>query len=113
MDRICEDLNLVWTSTFTLLVVTFNSRIENMTANYEEKFNKVDDLIIKWKKRMLTLPGRVMIAKCILLSQYIYLFQTIEMKYTMLEKIQVQLNDFIRGDTTRKWISREFIERTP
>ena len=62
-----------------------------MDANYEEKYNKVKDLIEKWKKRMLTLPGRLMIAKCIMLSQYIYLFQTIEIKDTMLEKIQLQL----------------------
>ena len=62
--RICENRNLVWTDTFTLLGVTFDSRMEKMSSNYDEKYNKVEDLIEKWKKRMLTLSGRLMIAKC-------------------------------------------------
>ena len=90
--RICENLDLVWTDTFTLLGVTFDSRMEKMSSNYDERYNKVEDLIEKWKKRMLTLSGRLMIAKCILFSQYIYPFQTIEIGEKMLEKIQLQLH---------------------
>ena len=41
----CEKLDLVWTDTFTLLGVTFDSRMENMSSNYYEKYNKVEDLI--------------------------------------------------------------------
>ena len=76
--RIHKDLDLVWTDTFTLLGVTFDSRMEKMSSNYDERYNKVEDLIVKWKKMLLTQSGRLMIAKCIVLSQYIYLFQTIE-----------------------------------
>ena len=36
MDMICEDLDLVWTNTFMLLEVTFNSRLEHMEVNYED-----------------------------------------------------------------------------
>ena len=75
--RICENLDLVGTDTFTLLEVTFDSRMEKMSSNYDERYNKVEDLIVKWKNRMITLSVRLRLAKCILLSQYIYLFQTI------------------------------------
>ena len=83
------------TDTFTLLGVTFDSRMGKMVTKYDDKYNKVEGLIEKWKKRMLTIPGRLMIAKCILLSQYIYLFQTIKISEQMLERIQLQLSNFI------------------
>ena len=41
--KICEILDLVWTDTFTLLRVTFDSRMERMEANYDEKYNKEED----------------------------------------------------------------------
>ena len=58
--------------------------------------------MVKGKIRFLTLTGRLMIAKCILLFQYIYMFQSLEIKNTMLEKIRMQLDNFILGHMDKK-----------
>ena len=49
--RICEKHDLVWTDTFTLLGVKIQRRMEKMSINYDQKYNKVED-------RMPTLSGR-------------------------------------------------------
>ena len=96
-DQLCSDLKLVWVNTFKLLGLDFDSRLQNLNSNYEVKFLIVEDLIFKWKRRMLTTLGRVSIAKALLLSQYVYCFTCIDATDSMIKKIQQQLDSFIRG----------------
>ena len=62
-DQICKDLKLKWVTEFTLLGITFDSRLQNLYQNFEIKILKVESMIEKWKRRNLTLRGRVAIAK--------------------------------------------------
>jgi hypothetical protein len=69
----------------------------------------VEDLILKRKRRMLTTMGRVSIAKALLLSQYVYCFNCIDASDSMIKKIQQQLDNFIRGNTKRKWLKEDLL----
>ena len=108
-DQLCPDLKLVWVSSFRLLGLDFDSRLEKLKQNYEAKFLVAEDLILKWKRSMLTTLGRISIAKALILSQYVYCFTCIDATENMIKKIQVQLNSFIRGDTKRNWISDDLL----
>ena len=58
-DQLCPDLKLVWVSKFRLLGLDFDSRLEKLKIVAE-------DLILKWKRRMLTTLGRINIAKALI-----------------------------------------------
>ena len=109
-DQICRDLNLKWVTEFTLLGITFDSKLQNLYQNFEVKILKVESLIVKWKKRNLTVSGRVAIAKAILLSQFVYLLTILDTTTSSIcDRIQTLLNNFILGDTKRKWMSEDYI----
>ena len=65
-DQLCPDLGLKWVKKFTLLGITFDSKLEELDSNFEEKLLKTMSLIEKWKRRRLTVSGRIGITKCIL-----------------------------------------------
>ena len=96
-------------NSFKLLGLDFDSRLQKLNSNYEVKFLIVEDLILKWKRRMLTTMGRVSIAKALLLSQYVYCFTCIDATDSMIKKIQQQLDNFIRGNTRRKWLKKDLL----
>ena len=77
-DQICRDLKLKWVTEFALLGITFDSRLQNLYQNFEVKILKVESMIEKWKRRNLTLSGRVAIAKSLLLSQFVYLLTVLD-----------------------------------
>ena len=77
--------------------------------NYASDNLVAEDLILKWKRRMFTTLGRISIAKALLLSQYVYCFTCIDASENMIKKIQAQLDNFIRGDTRRNWISEDLL----
>jgi hypothetical protein len=106
-SQLCLDLKLVWTSNVRLLGIDIDSKLAKLTANYETKFLVVEDLILKWKKRMLTTTGRISIAKALLLSQYIYCFSCIDISADMTKRIQEQLDNFIYGETKREWLGQD------
>ena len=58
---------------------------------------------------MLTTMGRVSIAKALLLIQYVYFFTCIDATDSMIKKIQQQLDNFIRGNTRRKWMKEDLL----
>ena len=68
-DQMCQDLKLVWVDNFRLLGLDIDSRLEKLHQNYERKFLLFEDIVLKWNKRMLTTPGRLSVAKAMLLSQ--------------------------------------------
>ena len=108
-DQLCSDLKLVWVNTFKLLGLDVDSKLLKLNSNNEVKFLIVEDLILKWNRRMLTTFGKVSIAKALLLSQYVYCFTCIDTTDTMIKKIQQQLDNFIRGNTKRKWLKEDLL----
>jgi hypothetical protein len=55
------------------LGLRINNRAENLTHHFEEKIQKIRQLIGSWNRYNLTLPGRISIAKTMLLSQIGYI----------------------------------------
>ena len=78
--------------------------------NFEVQIIKVQSLIEQWKRRNLTLNGRVAIAKSILLSQFVYLLTILDTNTTSIcNQEQKLLNKYILGDTNRHRMGEDYI----
>ena len=68
----CQDLNLKWMDSFTVLGITIDNRLQELQNNFQRIFDKVAKKIGFWIRYGLTLKGRITVAKSLLLSQYTY-----------------------------------------
>ena len=68
-DQMCQDLKLVWVDNFRLLGLDIDSRLEKLQQNYERNFLVAEDIILKWNRRLLTTPGRLSVAKAMIVRQ--------------------------------------------
>ena len=74
-DKLCTELNLIWTNTFTLLGIHFDVDLSRINfLNYDKKLVKIKFIIKQWSKRSLTALGRLSIIKTLLISQINHLF---------------------------------------
>ena len=67
--KVCADLNLVWSNSFTLLGTEFDSDLANMDNNFRKKIDEIDKLYNSWLYRHLSPLGRVGIIKSLALSK--------------------------------------------
>jgi hypothetical protein len=68
-----KDLGFEIVTKMKCLGLRINNRAENLTRHFEEKIQKIRQLIGSWNRYNLTLPGRISIAKTMLLSQIGYI----------------------------------------
>ena len=106
----------MWDSSFTILGVKIDNRLEKLSENFDTIYQRVNGLIHKWKCYGLTIPGREIITKSILLSQYTYIGSMLDMTDSQLGKIQNQLNQFvlentysIEGNDKNNWIKADLL----
>ena len=66
--EICKDLKLSWKQSFKLLGIVFDARLEKMFDNYTIAIEKIEKVIRNWRFRFMTIYGRNVIAKTLLLS---------------------------------------------
>ena len=95
MEGVYDEEQLVWETFFTILGIKIDNGLEKLTDNFEEIFRRVGVLINKWKCYGLTIPGREILAKSILLSRYTYIGSVLDMTDSQLTKVQTQLNQFV------------------
>ena len=106
---LCPDLGLSWTNSFKLLGLEISSDLDFLNQNLEKKLLVVETLIKKWERRNLTTPGRVAIAKSVLLAQLVYPMQTLDLEDDIIKKIEDLLYGYIKGKTKRNWLSKDII----
>ena len=69
--NMCQDLNLKWMDSFTVLGITIDNRLKELQQNFHQIFDKVErEKNGYWVRYGLTLKGRITVAKSLLLSQY-------------------------------------------
>merc|ERR1712082_90900 len=111
----CEDLNLKWVDSFTVLGINIDNRQDNFQRIYE----KVDKKIGTWIRYGLTFQGRITVAKSLLLSQYTYIATILDSKYKKItDKIQTQINLFVYQNKVgtkdhpnfKKWVPEDIYQ---
>ena len=94
--KLCPDLGLKWESEFMLLGIKFDSYLEKMEKNFDEKMDEIDNVINNWQYRNLTPLGRCCIAKTLLLSKLSHLAIVLpSLKSDKINIIERKLYNFI------------------
>ena len=68
-QKICRNLNLIWTNRFRLLGIDFDSDLALMDNNFQNKLHEIDKLFRCWKYRQLSPLGRITVIKSMALSK--------------------------------------------
>ena len=77
------------------------------SLNYNEKLEKVKELLRCWKYRRLTLLGKISVIKSLIVSQLVYLLSSIRSNYKVLNEINDLLYTFLwngKGDKIKRKI---------
>ena len=113
---VCDDQHLVWDTSFTILGVKVDNRLEKLSENFDNIFQRVNGLIHKGKCYGLTIPGRELITKSVLLSLYTCIGSMLAMTDFQLGQIQNRLNQFvlentdsIEGTDKNNWIKADLL----
>ena len=115
----CQDLNLKWVDSFTVLGINIDNRLKHLQDNYHRLYEKVDKKIGHWIRYSLTFKGRVIVAKSLLLSQYMYvatILDSYDKKIT--DKIQAQIDLFVYNNKVgtkenpnfQKWVPEDIYQ---
>ena len=67
--KLCPDINLKWSKSFSLLGINFDNNLEKMQDNFEIKFQKIEKLLSNWSYRYITPYGKVTIIRSLGLSK--------------------------------------------
>ena len=73
-ERLCQEYKLNWNQgPFEILGINFSTKIQDIPKlNYEGIADKIKSIFKSWKKRNLTLLGKVRIIKTLALSKLVY-----------------------------------------
>ena len=72
-----------------------NKMAKNIEENWKGKIDKIQSLIVQWSKRDLSIHGKIVVTKTFLLSQIIFIMQSIGMPEIALNTINTLLYKFI------------------
>ena len=75
------------------------------SLNYNEKFEKVKEILRCWKYRRLTLLGKITVIKSLVVSQLVYLLSPLRSNYRILNEINDLLYTFLwngKGDKIKR-----------
>ena len=68
-EKLCPNLKLIWSDTFSLLGLEFDSDLAKMDTNFKDKITVIEKLYKSWLYRNLTPLGKITVIKSMALSQ--------------------------------------------
>ena len=87
------------------MAMDFNRSEISVSLNYNEKLEKVKEILRCWKYRRLTLLGKITVTKSLVVSQLVYLLSPTRSNYIVLNEINDLLNTFLwnsKGDKIKR-----------
>ena len=105
-----ENIPFKIVETIKILGIHFrnNIRAQNMTENWDSKIDKMIRLIRAWNQRDLSIHGKIVIIKSLLISQFTFIMQSIGLPEHVLSKINTILYKFV---WQRKYSNKKAFEK--
>ena len=72
-----------------------NKMAKTIEENWNGRIHRLMTLIKEWSKRDLSIAGKVVVAKTFLISQFIYVMQSVGLPLTVLNKVNTTLYKFL------------------
>ena len=101
IETLCKDVKLDWNpDQFTVLGVTFSTNVLDIwSLNFLPKYNSMEKLLGSWKRRRLTLIGKITVIKSLGISKFVHLFMSLpNPSYNMIKKINRLMFKFLWND---------------
>ena len=92
-----SDYDFEVADSITILGIQINKHLDNLSECHNATVQKIAKIINFWSRFYLSLPGRINIAKTLILSQISYLGCIITPTRETLQHITTQINNFIVG----------------
>ena len=112
-DILCQDLKLIWTSSFTSLGISYDvTDLNNITfLNIEPKLQEIETLIRMWRIRNLTLIGKITLIKSLFISKFIHILLSLPTpSETLFNKIETLFENFLWNGKPPKF-RKQILER--
>ena len=110
INNLCPDLQLDWSSTFTLLGIDFQNNLENMSKNFDKKIDIIKKLLNCWVNRTLTVYGKITVIKTLALPKLSHLALVIpDLEKDKLKELENIFFKFLWGGKPDK-VSREHVK---
>ena len=81
-----------------ILGVSIDRKLENLNQNWEEKIVKMNRLYNFWNLQKMSIAGRIMVAKTYLMSQVVFLLDTLPIDMGTCDRINTILANFVKGN---------------
>ena len=108
--NLCPDLQLDWSSSFTLLGIDFQNNLENMSNNFDKKIYVIKKLLNSWINRTLTVYGKITVIKTLALPKLSHLALVIpELEKGKLRELENLFFKFLWGGKPDK-VSRGHVK---
>ena len=102
-DKLCSDLGLDWSSTFRLLGIDFDNKLECMDANFDAKINEIEKLFNCWMYRNLSIYGKTVIIKSLALSKLSHLALVLpRLDKKKVKRLECLIYSFLWGNKVEK-----------
>ena len=112
---ICPELQLKWVDNFKLLGITYKSDLKDITEiNYtHSKLSEMKKILICYKKRHLSLIGKISVIKTLVLPKLVHLISVLPSpSKTFISDINSMFNKFVWNDgrprINRKLLSKDY-----
>ena len=96
----------------TIFLIHFNSRVQaqNMDVNWESKIDNMKRTTKLWPRRNLSIYGKILVAKKVIISQFTYTMQSIGIPDDILTKNNRELFAFIwKKKKVSEKVKRKFL----
>ena len=94
-----------------ILGIKIDRKLESLNQNWEEKLAKMERLGNFWRLQKLTISGRVLVAKTFLLSQVVFLLETLPLTFEIGERINKIMAYYVKGSDRIIAKNRWFLDR--
>ena len=74
---LCPEIKMTWSNSFTLLGIEFNTDLKQMIKNNESKVQIIKNTLNSYKKRNMSILGKVMVLKTIIIPKLVYLMKVL------------------------------------
>ena len=94
-DNVLEGIEVIERVKIVGIVFERGKAANEIKQNWEGRIEKIKNIIKSWMKRKLTIIGKIQVVKTFLLSQFIYVLQSISLREDILNEINTLLFRFI------------------
>ena len=96
---ICEEMHFKWVTKLKVLGVYFaNNENEVYEENFGKRLQEVEAIVQQWKRRHLTIKGKIILVKTLMLSKFTHLFTALpKPKDEFIRNLNQELFAFVWG----------------